>query len=227
MTPRRASSTEHAFEDAVRALRHAPAGFEADYWRRGAELGWTSLLVDEAHGGGSFGDHGLVDLTLVAHEFGRRAAPGPLAPTNIVAATLERGPHRRVAPSVLAGLLAGTSIATWCCGEPPPTKASATSPSRSRSPGDELVLQGVKRPVESANRADHLLVTGRTGSGLTQVLVPSDAPGVSIEPMHTVDLTRRFSTVTFEGVRVPADRRRRRGRRGRRRRSSGSSCARS
>ena len=72
--------TEHAFEDAVRSLRHAPAGFEADYWRRGAELGWTSLLVAERHGGGSFGDHGLVDLTLVAHEFGRRAAPGRSRP---------------------------------------------------------------------------------------------------------------------------------------------------
>ena len=30
-----------------------PSGFDPDYWRRGAELGWTSLLVDEEHGGGS------------------------------------------------------------------------------------------------------------------------------------------------------------------------------
>jgi alkylation response protein AidB-like acyl-CoA dehydrogenase len=35
--------------------------------------------------------------------------------------------------------------------------------------GDKLVLNGVKRPVESANKASHLLVTGRTGDGLTQV----------------------------------------------------------
>jgi len=50
-------------------------------------------------------------------------------------------------------------------------------------------------------RANHLLVTGRTGTGLTQVLVPSDAPGVSITPMRTVDLTRRFSVVSFDNVR--------------------------
>ena len=33
---------------------------------------------------------------------------------------------------------------------------------------------------------------------MTQVLVPADAPGVSREPMQTVDLTRRFSVVTFD-----------------------------
>src|SRR5688572_15205636 len=72
----------------VRRLRDDPAGFDRGYWARGAELGWTSLLVDEAHGGGSISDHGLVDLTLVADAFGRRAAPGPLIPTNVVAAGL-------------------------------------------------------------------------------------------------------------------------------------------
>ena len=50
--------------------------------------------------------------------------------------------------------------------------------------GDDVVLDGVKRPVESAAEADHLLVTGRTGDGLTQVLVPADAPGVSITPLR-------------------------------------------
>jgi alkylation response protein AidB-like acyl-CoA dehydrogenase len=70
------------------------------------------------------------------------------------------------------------------------------------------VVNGVTRPVESAAQAKYLLVTGRGGAaeGPTQVLVPADAPGVSIAPMDTVDLTRRFSAVTFDGVRVPADR---------------------
>ena len=36
----------------IRRLRHDPTGFDARYWRRGAELGWTSLLVSEEHGGG-------------------------------------------------------------------------------------------------------------------------------------------------------------------------------
>ncbi len=30
----------------LRRLRDDPAGFADDYWRQGAELGWTSLLVE-------------------------------------------------------------------------------------------------------------------------------------------------------------------------------------
>jgi alkylation response protein AidB-like acyl-CoA dehydrogenase len=53
----------------LRRLRDDPAGFSRDYWRRGAELGWTSLLVSEADGGIAVSSSGLVDLTLVAYEF--------------------------------------------------------------------------------------------------------------------------------------------------------------
>ncbi len=187
----------------LRRLRDDPTGFDDDYWRRGAELGWTSLLVDEAHGGGSISGAGLIDLTLIAHEFGRHAAPGPLIPTNVVAATLSDtgdGQHREL----LAGLVAGTSIATWCYGEPAPNDRLGTVTLEVRVDGDDVVLEGAKRPVESADRADHLLVTGRTGDGLTQVLVPRDTPGVAVTPMKTVDLTRRFSVVAFPQVRLPA-----------------------
>ena len=60
--------------------------------------------------------------------------------------------------------------------------------------------------VESAGQADHLLVTCRdqSGTGVTQVLVPATTPGVTIAPMQTVDLTRRFDLVTFDEATVPA-----------------------
>lgn len=186
----------------LRRLRADPTGFDPEYWRRGAELGWTSLLVDEARGGGTISDNGLADLTLVAHEFGRFAAPGPLVATNVVAYALNAsGTHE----DVLAGLLAGTSIATWCFAEGPPDHGFGTVRLDIGLEGDELVLNGVKRPVEAAAQASHLLVTGRTGDGLTQVLVPADAPGISVTPMQSTDLTRRFFAVAFDDVRVSAD----------------------
>lgn len=195
--------TEHAPPNELRRLRDDPHGFAEDYWARGADLGWTSLLVSEAHGGGSISGDGLVDLTLVAHEFGRRAAPGPLIATNVVAATLSEVDGEGRA-DLLSALLAGRSVATWCFAEPAPNDGLGAVALEVRVDGDHVVLNGVKRPVESAGRAGHLLVTGRTGSGLTQVLVPSNAPGVTITPMRTIDLTRRFSVVSFEDVRVPA-----------------------
>jgi alkylation response protein AidB-like acyl-CoA dehydrogenase len=187
----------------VRRLRDDPAGFEPDYWTKGAELGWTSLLVDEAHGGGSISDAGLLDLTLVADAFGRRAAPGPLIPTNVVAATLS-DVDGAAWSAVLEALLTGASVATWCVAEPAPNVGLGTITLDVAVDGPAVVLRGTKRPVESADQADHLLVTGRTGDGLTQVLVPHDAPGVSITPMRTLDLTRRFSVVSFDDVRLPA-----------------------
>jgi alkylation response protein AidB-like acyl-CoA dehydrogenase len=186
----------------LRLLRENVVGFDDEYWRRGAELGWTSLLVSEADGGGSIGGRGLVDLALVAHEFGRHAAPGPLAVANVVVATLSEIPGDGFA-GVIGDVLQGKTIVTWCLGEPKPDDRLGTIGFDIRADGDDLVLNGVKRPVESGARADHLLVSGRTGAGLTQVLVPAGAAGVSIAPMHSVDLTRRFSVVRFEGVRVP------------------------
>lgn len=188
----------------VRRLRDDAAGYESGYWTRGADLGWTSLLVSERHGGGSVSDHGLVDLSLIAHEFGVRAAPGPLLPTNIVAGALSAdgaGDHA----AVIAGLLSGETIATWCYAE---DRAAPTDPSslgcQIRVDGDELVIDGAKRPVEAGGQAAQFLVTGRTGAGLTQVLVAAGTPGLSIEPMHSVDLTRRFAKVELQAVRVPA-----------------------
>jgi len=194
---------EHASPDAIRRLRDDAAGFADGYWRRGAELGWTSLLVAEEHGGGSVSGHGLVDLTLVAYEIGRRAAPGPLVPCSVVAAALSASGGEAHA-AVLAHLIAGESIATWCHAEPRPNDRLGQVALEIRRDGGDVVVSGVKRPVEAAAQASHLLVTGRTASGLAQVLVPADAAGVAITPLQSVDLTRRFATVSFDRVRVPA-----------------------
>jgi alkylation response protein AidB-like acyl-CoA dehydrogenase len=189
---------------AVRGLRDDPSGFEARYWQRGAELGWTSLLVSEERGGGSISGDGLIDLSLIAHQFGAHAAPGPLAPTNVVAAALSTDPDGRHG-GLLDGLVTGTSVATWCVGEAHPNEHLGAIGLTVRAEGEVMVLDGVKRPVESAASASHLLVTGRTGDGLTQVVVPADAAGVTVRPMHSVDLTRRFYEVAFDGVRVSGE----------------------
>jgi alkylation response protein AidB-like acyl-CoA dehydrogenase len=188
--------------DAVRAQRDDPVGFDPGYWRRGAELGWTSLLVDEAHGGGSISGDGLVDLSLVAYEFGRHAAPGPLLPVNIVAGALsEHDAHA----AVLADLLAGEAVAAWCAPEPEFTVGAWRSGVTVRRDGDTYLLSGSVAPVEAAAQSTHLLVTATDGDGLTQLLVPVSAPGLGVMAMQTVDLTKRFGAVTFTDVVVGAD----------------------
>src|ERR1700761_3796356 len=58
----------------IRALREQATVFDAATWSQGAQLGWTSLLVSEADGGGSISGNGLLDLLIVAYHFGRHAA---------------------------------------------------------------------------------------------------------------------------------------------------------
>ncbi len=191
--------------DEVRRLRDDEAGFDRDYWRRGAELGWTSLLVDEAHGGGTISGAGLIDLSLVAYEFGHHAAPGPLTATNVVASALSEHGATGVQAEVLEGLLSGEAIATWCGPELGARPGEWRTGVEAERNGDEIVLRGTVRPVEHGAQADHFLVTARDGAGLTQVLVPAAAAGVAVEPLQTVDLTRRYAAVTFDGVAVGAD----------------------
>lgn len=178
----------------VRRLRYDPTGFERQYWSQGAQLGWTSLLVDEDLGGGSVSGHGLVDLTLVAFEFGARAAPGPLLGTNLVAAALAAA---RSHTDVLSALMSGEVIASWC---------SASSEKGNLSmdiSGDEVIVNGRVRPVEAASESTQLLVSATAADGATQALVPSHAAGISLKPLTSVDQTRRFWEVTFDDVRIP------------------------
>jgi alkylation response protein AidB-like acyl-CoA dehydrogenase len=171
----------------VRALEHEPAGFTADYWRRGADLGWTSMLVPDS--GGS-----LRDLVLVAEEMGRLVSPGPLVPVNVVALALAESGTQAQQDVLLPGIAAGATIAAWCSG------VATVSAARE---GDGLVLSGTAAPVEAGAQAQHLLVSAGTGGGPVQVLVDADAPGVTVVPMAGIDLVRRFAEVRFEDVRVP------------------------
>jgi alkylation response protein AidB-like acyl-CoA dehydrogenase len=188
----------------VRLLADDPSGFGRGWWEQGAELGWTSLLVDEEHGGGSVSGQGLADLALIAEEMGALVSPGPLIPTNVIAQTLSLEPSDASAQKVLAGLLSGAVVAAWCAAEPGRSFDPAGITLRAERDGDEYVLDGVKSPVEAGAEADWLLVTARQDIGLSQFLVPAAAPGVRITRLNGLDLTRRNAEIGFEGVRVPA-----------------------
>ena len=188
----------------VRALESDPAGFDAGWWKRGAELGWTSMLVPEADGGGSLSEHGLLDLVLVAEEMGRLVSPGPLLPVNVVAATIARSGTADQRATVLPGLLSGETVAAWA---QPPTICGTSRPVADREVPqivlDGQMLTGTAAPVEAGAQAHHLLVTASGPEGPTQVLIAADTPGVTITPMGGLDLVRRFAEVRFDDVTVP------------------------
>jgi alkylation response protein AidB-like acyl-CoA dehydrogenase len=187
----------------VRKWADTPAGFDRAWWTRGAELGWTSLLVSEERGGGSISGRGLCDVTLVAEEMGALVSPGPLSPVNVVAETISRDGSDDLAGRFLPGLLSGDAIAAWCVAEPGRAVRAEDVGLLARPDTDDFVLVGTKSPVEAGAEADWFLVTARTPGGLTQFIVPADAPGIDVTRLHGLDLVRRYAKVRFDNVRVP------------------------
>jgi alkylation response protein AidB-like acyl-CoA dehydrogenase len=191
----------------VRQLAEDPAGFDPDWWRRGAELGWTSFLVPESQGGGTLSGGGFSDLAIVAEEFGRMVSPGPLHPTNIVAAALAWSGTPDQQSQVLPGIVSGDSVATWCHKEPHRSWRSRDVRLEARQPtdgGDGFVLSGTKTLVEGAGIADWFLVTARSDDGLVQLLLHRDTPGITVSSMDGLDLVRRFGKVHLDQVTVPS-----------------------
>src|SRR5436190_23175272 len=138
---------------AVRALADDPDGFEREWWAHGAELGWTSLLVPEADGGGSLAGDGVLDLVIVAEEMGRLVSPGPLVPTNVVAAAVAAGGSPEQRARGLPGIVAGELVVAWCFAGPGGAwDAEGVAVTATRD-GDEFVLEGIATPVEAGGQA--------------------------------------------------------------------------
>jgi alkylation response protein AidB-like acyl-CoA dehydrogenase len=187
----------------VRELHAAGQSFDPAWWRRAAELGWTALLVPEELGGGSVSGSGLEDLAMVAEQLGKTVAPGPLYPVSVVLAALaecaDPGPHA----ATIDSLMSGETVASWAVCEPgrgwAPLDPSVTAAQTDAG----FRLDGTKDRVEAGAQSAVLLVVARCGppaSEVRQFLVPTDAPGVRIEPQQSVDLVKQYARVHFDGV---------------------------
>ena len=188
----------------IRELYGSADGFELAWWRRAADLGWTSMFIPESLGGGTLSGGPASDAAIVAEEMGRLLSPGPFLPVSVVAASLARDGSEEQQKCVLPGLLDGEAIATWALAEPGRPWDVSQITSTVTAEGGDIVLSGTKAYVEAAGVADYFLVTARSGPGLTQVLVPAGSAGVTVTRGRSVDMTRRFGTVEFDAVRLPS-----------------------
>jgi alkylation response protein AidB-like acyl-CoA dehydrogenase len=189
--------------ETVRKLADVPAGFDRSWWQRGAELGFTSMLVPEEHGGASLGGEGLLDLVIVAEEMGRRVSPGPFAPTNVVAAAISRAGTREQQAEWLPTIVAGESLATWALSEPGGRRQPDDLAVTARRADGGFVLSGTKEPVEAGADVDWILVTARGDDGPVQLLVPASCDGLTTTRLESLDLVRRHAALHFDEVFVP------------------------
>ncbi len=192
----------------LRSLRDSndETGFSRDLWRQFAEMGFTGILVPEAHGGMGMGH---MEAGIVLEEIGRNLTPSPFLATSVAAASALSAAGGAQADAWLPRIASGDAIVALAIDEGVKHRPDRTAMQAKRD-GNGFALSGAKRFVVGGHAADMLLVIARTGGasgetdGLTLFAVPKDASGMSADPRRLVD-SSLASHVTFDNVRVDAD----------------------
>jgi alkylation response protein AidB-like acyl-CoA dehydrogenase len=185
----------------TRELHDDPFGYDRSWLRKSAELGWFAMMVPEADGGGSVSDAALLDAAIIAEQMGRFVQPGPFIPLNVAAAAIAAEGSAAQREALLPAIVTGEQVVTWACADSL-GNWDAGAGLQARRDGDDLVLSGSRGCVQDAISADALLVAASLDGVPVQLLVPANAPGVTIRPLRALDLSRRFADVEFDAVRV-------------------------
>ncbi|SEB73120.1 Acyl-CoA dehydrogenase [Streptomyces sp. 2131.1] len=170
----------------VIARTESDTPYDPELWKALATgIGAAGLLVPEELGGQGATHR---EAAVVLEELGRSVAPAPYLTSSVVATEilLALGAQDGPASALLTELAEGRRVAV------PAVPFAAASAANARLDS----LDGVVGPVADAAAADVLLVP--TADGL--YAVETDAPGVRVEPLVALDLTRPLATVTLDGA---------------------------
>jgi alkylation response protein AidB-like acyl-CoA dehydrogenase len=191
--------------EVVREIANTPLGYSAQQWKQLAELGLLGILVPEEFGGAGLG---WVDLVVLLEETARTLLPSPLLSTTLAGALVLDAGSDAQQRAWLPGIADGSVIATTAILEESDYLAASGIALRASRKDDGFVLSGEKRFVADLCQAGLVAIAFRTGDGEEDLglgLIETDAPGVSVEAVPTLDRTRRMGTLCLDDVHVPAD----------------------
>src|SRR5438132_10337512 len=190
----------------VRRIIESADGDDAALWKKIADAGWTALGIPEEYGGvGTF-----LDLVVVLEEAGRALLPGPFFSTMglAVPVLIEAGTEAQK-KETLSAIAAGSARATLAFTDPAGRRDASGIALSAKQAGGGWQLDGVKLFVPDAEAADYIAVAARTRGegeeGITLFLVKGRPSGLTVKPLETLEMTRRWSEVRFDGVQLPAD----------------------
>ena len=195
---------EQAPVSQLRALRDSADadGFSRPLWRQFAQMGFTGVLVPEAHGGLGLGH---VEAGVVMERIGHQLCASPLLASGIVAATaIAQAGTPAQQQRWLPALAGGQLIATLAVDETPKHRPQPHATTATRD-GDGWLLNGAKTLVLDGHVADLLVVVAALPDGMAGLfVVPRDAVGLTIERTLMVD-AHNAARLQLAGVQLPAD----------------------
>ncbi len=179
-------------------------------WERTLHAGrWSAVSWPEEYGGR---DADYIKWLIFEEEYYRAGAPGRvnqngiflLGPTIMEVGTPEQKAR------FLPRMASSEDVWAQAWSEPDAGSDMASIRSRATRDGDDWVIDGQKIWASRAAWADWCFGIFRTDPeaerhrGLTFILVPLDAPGVTVRPIAQLDGDTGFAEIFFDGVRVPA-----------------------
>jgi len=189
--------SERSTSAVIRRVIEQQAPFDRDLWNSLAELGYLGAAIPEAYGGSGLGH---LALCVIAGELGRALAPVPVASSIYLAAEfLMQAGSEAQKKSHLPRLASGESIGTFAFAE----GVGAVTPKSIQSSVTAGNLQGRKLAVMDGGAADLAVVAARAASkreDLSLYLVDLNGPGVTREPVATIDPTRGHANLVFDGA---------------------------
>lgn len=174
----------------VREVAATDEGHDPALWNALAELGVAGMMTPEEHGGSAAS---TLDAVVVAETLGYHCAPVPFLSTCMASAALARGGTEAQKENWLPRIARGES----CLGVAVGDQVSEREGARVRAKHGRL--GGKALFALDATAAEGFLVAT---DDARLALVSRDASGLAIEPLPTIDRTRRFAELQFEDVEV-------------------------
>jgi alkylation response protein AidB-like acyl-CoA dehydrogenase len=192
---------ESAGAAAVIALADEPAACDPQLTAALAAIGVYGLGVPERFGGAG---SGLLELGVVFQEAGRAALGAPLlAPVLAADLVLQAAVADAdgFAGGLLARIAAGELLAAPAIAEGPLgwDAAPATAATAGGSPAG-WTLTGAKDWVPDGAQAELFVVSAATPDGPALFAVAAGAPGVAVQPVATIDVSRRFARLRLDAA---------------------------
>ncbi|MDO8860389.1 acyl-CoA dehydrogenase family protein [Haliea sp. E1-2-M8] len=213
------SEEQQSFIDSARAFSKGALAPNAAQWdedsffpkdalRQAGELGFMGMYTPEHAGGLGLG---RLDASLIVEELARGCTTTAAFLTihNMATSMIGNYCSEAVIEAWCPALVSGEKLASYCLTEPGAGSDAASLRSSAKRDGDDYVVNGSKVFISGAGDTDVLVVMLRTSDngsrGITALLVPADAEGISYGKKEAKMGWNAQATrmVTFDNVRVP------------------------